>query len=201
MFAEKRVIRAGAVGALFVASIASTGCIVETGDSAPPPVVVVEPGRLTVRWMVDEAVDPNRCVLGRAAAIDIAVSTIAGRTAGEFQAPCTAFATTISSLYPGDYVADALLLDSAGRPRTTSVEIRPFTVIERTDLVIDVDFPADSFLDSLEREVLGRAEDESARAASPSVLRAPPAVPSASPGDGAQPNAVRNDSHSPEETR
>jgi hypothetical protein len=199
VFAEKPALRAGALGALFVASLASTGCIVETGDSAPPPVVVVEPGRLTVRWMVDEAVDPNRCVLGRAAAI--AVSTIAGRTAGEFQAPCTAFATTISSLYPGDYVADALLLDSAGRPRTTAVEIRPFTVIDRTDLVIDVDFPADSFLDSLDREVLGRADEESTRAASPSVLRAPPAVPSASPGDGVQPNAVRNDSNSPEETR
>jgi hypothetical protein len=192
--------RAGALGALFMASIGSAGCIVEAGESAPPP-VVVQPGRLTLRWMVDEAVDPNRCVLGRAATIDIAVNTTAGHVAGEFQAPCTSFATSISSLYPGDYVADALLLDSAGRPRTTVVDIRPFTVLERTDLVIDVDFPADSFLDSLDREVLGRSEDDGHRAASSSVLRAPPAVPSASPGDGAQPSALRHEPISPKETR
>ena len=158
MFAENVGIRAGAVAALLLSSIASPGCIVEAGDTAPPPVVVVEPGRLTVRWMVDEAVDPNRCVLGRATSIDIAVSTATGRSAGEFQAPCTAFATTISSLYPGDYWADALLLDSAGRPRTTTIEISPFTVFERTELVIDVDFPADSFLDSLDREPISPKE-------------------------------------------
>ena len=180
MFAERLCQRAG-IGALLAASLGAVGCVVEATDTAPPP-IVVEPGRLTLRWTVDESVDPNLCVLGRAAAIDIGVSTRAGHAAGEFQAPCTAFATTISSLYPGNYFADAFLIDAAGRPRTTAVEIEPFNVIERSELVIDVDFPADSFLDSVTRDALPRPDGD---AAPSSVRRAPPAEDRASPSDGA----------------
>jgi hypothetical protein len=170
-----------------LASIVSSGCTVEAADATPPPVVVVDPGRLTVRWMVYEAVDPNLCVLGRAAAIDIAVSTLGGSSAGEFQAPCTAFATTISSLYPGDYVADALLIDSVGTARTTNVQMRPFTILGRSELILDVDFPADSFLDSATRDAIGRAgsaSDAAPREPAPNdVQKAPPAEQSASPND------------------
>lgn len=189
MFAKAFCVRAGFVGVLFVVSMTTAGCIVAASDSAPPP-VVVEPGRLTVRWMVYETVDPNLCVLGRAAAIDIAVRTSSGQSAGEFQAPCTPFATTISSLYPGNYVADALLIDSAGRPRTTNVAIRPFTILERTDLVIDVDFPTDSFLDSLEREAQQRAS-ASGEASPGDAAPASPAAPSAAPEEPISPNETR----------
>jgi len=134
------------VAGLVAVAGGAAGCIVDVGDSTPPP-VIVEPGRLTVRWTVNENVDPNLCLLGRAAAIDILVSTSVGASAGEYQAPCGAFATSISSLYPGNYFADALLIDSVGRARTTNVQISPFTIFARTELVVDVDFPADSFLD------------------------------------------------------
>jgi hypothetical protein len=184
VFAEGSRRRAGAL-ALFLTSVAAAGCVVEAVDSAPPPpVVVVEPGRLTVRWMVSERVDPNLCVLGRAAAIDISVSTTAGRFAGEFQAPCTAFATTISSLYPDTYVADALLIDSFGIARTTDIELRPFTVLDRSELIIDVDFPADSFLDGVARDAIGQSSgpDAAARAGQ----SAPPAPQSMRPRDATQ---------------
>ena len=148
-------VRAGVVGAVFAAS---GGCIVETNETITPP-VVVQPARLIVRWTVNESADPNLCALGRVAAIDIAVSTTSGHVSGEFQAPCTAFATTISTLHPGEYVADAVLVDAAGRPRTTVIAIHPFSLIERWDLVIDVDFPAHSFLDSFEREMIRLASD------------------------------------------
>jgi len=169
-------------GALLWTTIATAGCVVEAGDAAPPP-VIVEPGRLTLRWMVSEAVDPNLCVLSRSAAIDIAVSTTARTLVGEFQAPCTAFATSISSLYPGTYEADALLIDTLGRARTTNVQILPFTVLDRTELIIDVDFPADSFLDGLERDAVGRA---AGAATDHGVASAPPAERS-TPPDAAQP--------------
>jgi hypothetical protein len=131
----------------------ASGCFIETSDPGPPP-VVVEPGRLIVRWLVTESNDPNLCVVAKVAAIDITVHTTSGEPAGEYQSSCENFATTISSLYPGNYVAEAVLIDSSGRPRTTIVDLRPFTIVDRTDLVIDVDFPADSFLDALTREAL-----------------------------------------------
>jgi len=179
VFAEILRRRAGVLG-LFFASIGAAGCTIEAGPSAPPPVVVVEPGRLTLRWTVSETVDPNLCVLGRAAAIEIAISTAAGVSAGEFQAPCAAFATTVSSLYPGNYWADAWLIDAVGRARTTVIEIRPFTILDRSELILDVDFPADSFLDGLERNATGRAGNG---AVSGTAASASPADPSASPGN------------------
>jgi hypothetical protein len=146
------------LGAAIAVAATAAGCFVEANDPAPPP--VIDPSaRLTVRWTVDEAVDPNLCVMGRAAAIDITVNAPSGQLAGEFQGACTSFATTISQLYPGNYGGQAVLIDSAGRDRTTTIDIRPFTVVARSELVIDVDFPADSFLDSLDRELLKQLHD------------------------------------------
>jgi hypothetical protein len=95
---------------------------------------------------VDEVTDPNVCIMGNAATFDVVLRTASGQFAGEFQASCTSFGTSISSLVPGDYTGSAMLLDSRGAPRTTSVYIQPFTIFENSNLVIDLDFPANSFL-------------------------------------------------------
>jgi len=188
VFAKNTGVRAGACGLLLTAFVAS-GCFIETSDPAPPP-VVVEPGRLTVRWMVTESKDPNLCVVARVAAIDVTVRTTSGQPAGEYQASCGTFATSISSLYPGSYVAEAVLIDSVGNPRTTTVELRPFSIVERTDLVIDVDFPADSFLDGLTREALPRdAGASEATSVAPSSMSVAPPASSAEDGHNAQSNA------------
>jgi hypothetical protein len=158
---------------------------------APTP--VVEPTRLTILWTVDQSVDPNLCALGHVAAIDISVSTTGGDLIGEFQAPCLAFATTISTLSPGVYVAEAVLVDSIGKPRTTVIAIHPFALLERSELVIDVDFPADSFLDSFERETIRLVSDNGAKAESSSA-----ANPSASSGEGAEPSHASSEFESPE---
>jgi hypothetical protein len=97
--------------------------------------------------MVDETTDPNVCVMGGTPTIDIVVTTTGGAFAGEFEANCADFSTTISSLAEGAYTATADLRDSGGRPRTTAVVINPFTIVANSDLVIDVDFPASAFLD------------------------------------------------------
>ncbi len=135
-------------------ALAATGCFFEAStDAGPTPTPVPPPlppgpvpGSLTVRWTVEERTDPNLCVLGNASSLDVILTTTAGQFAGEFQASCSAFATMISSLAPGGYFGSAQLLDSAGRPRTTAISINAFTILESSNLVIDLDFPADSFL-------------------------------------------------------
>jgi hypothetical protein len=103
-------------------------------------------GSLTLQWTVDEVADPNVCAMGNAATFDIILETTGGGFAGEFQAPCGAFTTTISALGEGGYRANAVLLDPAGRARTTSIAIQPFNIIANSNLVLDLDFPPDSFL-------------------------------------------------------
>ena len=128
---------------------------------------VPQPTRLRIRWTVDQSVDPNLCTLGQVVALDIRVSTTGGELIGEFRAPSSAFATTISLLPPGDYVAEAVFVDAAGEPRTTVIAIHPFALLEQSELVIDVDFPADSFLDGVDRETIRfLSESDPARGAS-----------------------------------
>jgi len=124
----------------------SSGCFVEASSEPPPPLVVDRPpGRLTLRWSVDEVKDPNVCIMGQASDIDIVVVTSSGGDLiGEFQAPCSAFSTTVSTLLPGTYRATARLLDG-GEARTTAVPIDAFTIVENSNLIVDIDFPADSF--------------------------------------------------------
>ena len=67
-----------------------------------------------------------------------------GNSFGEFQAPCTSFATTIP-LPPGTYSASAELVDDANNPRTTTIHVAPFDIVSGTALTVPVDFPASSF--------------------------------------------------------
>jgi hypothetical protein len=150
----RRVSRWVGVCAAGLFALTATGCFFEASTDAgptptpiPPPIPPGPvPGSLTLRWTVESRTDPNLCVLGRASTFDVILTTTAGQFAGEFQAGCGAFATTVSSLAPGGYSGSALLLDSSGRERTTAISINGFTILENTNLVIDLDFPADSFL-------------------------------------------------------
>jgi hypothetical protein len=134
------------VPGMVVAALAialSTGCTVQT-DSGPPPPVVAPAGNLILQWTLDEGTDPNVCIQSGASTLDVTITTTDSRIAGEFQAACTQFQTSISQLGPGSYVADAVLLDGSGAARTTTININPFT-LGASDLVITVDFPANSF--------------------------------------------------------
>ncbi len=63
---------------------------------------------------------------------------------GDFTQVCETFATSIT-LDSGNYSADALLEDSAGSPRTTTVQIAPFAIFGGDQVTIPIDFPASSF--------------------------------------------------------
>jgi hypothetical protein len=108
-------------------------------------VVASAPGTLVVDWTIDGAKDGGECTQGAATTLDVTVQTASGEDAGEFQADCDAFATSID-LPPGSYVATAVLVDDAGNDRTTAVDINPFRIHEDGDLTTPIDFPAGSFL-------------------------------------------------------
>jgi hypothetical protein len=117
------------------------GCTV----SPEPETIVVAPGsRLTVTWTVHGSSDPGACVAEGADAIDIVVRTAGGAFVAETTAACEDSATSID-LEPGAYGADAVLLDSAGHAITTAVDLGRVTLHGDDELVVDADFPADSF--------------------------------------------------------
>lgn len=121
--------------------LASAGCVVDTVEPAP----VFLTGRATLNWSINGAADPAQCVQGAATTIDIRLIDAAGRFAGEYVADCAAFATTID-LPPGGYTGTAELLDAGGAPRTTQVDLQGFAVDAGANVVLSLEFPADSFL-------------------------------------------------------
>ena len=123
--------------------IGSPGCFTSTNDPNPAPVRTTT-GTLTVDWTINGSADPNQCNQSVASDFNIVVTTPGNATVGDFVQPCTDGVTTIT-LDPGDYDADAALLDGAGTERTTRVNINPFLIHSDTDLSIMVDFPASSF--------------------------------------------------------
>jgi hypothetical protein len=121
----------------------ASGCFVETDSPRRHPVEAAE-GTVTVDWTVDGVKDPSECRQATVSEIDVVVQTPEGDVVGEYRQDCETFATSIS-LPPGDYTANAVLLDGAGTERTTSVDVDPFTVVGGTDLDVPIDFPASSF--------------------------------------------------------
>ncbi|HVR19188.1 MAG TPA: hypothetical protein VMS65_05825 [Polyangiaceae bacterium] len=118
-------------------------CFFSDDDDAPP--VVVEPtGVLVVDWSISGLQDPAACRQSDAEVVSIAVETADGVSLGEFEDACEAFDTSIE-LEPGDYFADAVLLDSTGAARTTPVGLGLVRIFGDDELVVPVDFPSDSF--------------------------------------------------------
>jgi hypothetical protein len=130
------------LAAAFTALAALSGC---ASGSDRGSAVVVGDGVLVVDWTIDDAKDSRDCASQGADGIDVVVSTAAGDVVGDFNAYCEAFDLSIQ-LAPGSYNGDATLLDAAGRPRTTSVDLGRFTIYGDDELHVPIDFPLDSFL-------------------------------------------------------
>ncbi|MEO6576964.1 MAG: hypothetical protein ABIP89_24155 [Polyangiaceae bacterium] len=133
-----RVMGTAVIGAALACG--AGGCAVETVQPAP----IFVTGRVTIDWTINGAVDPAQCRQGGATTFDVDFTDAVGRFAGEYQADCAAFATTID-LPPGGYTGSTRLLDDSGNARTTQVDLRPFSIIEGTNLDVSVEFPASSF--------------------------------------------------------
>jgi hypothetical protein len=130
--------RAHATGLLLLA-LATPSCFVES-SSAPSRAE----GSLLVDWTINGQRDPDQCDQGNAEAIAIVVYRDDGVELAEYQASCRAFATHID-LPPGDYSAEAVLIDPSGVERTTVVNMQSFEIFAGIELDIPIDFPASSF--------------------------------------------------------
>ena len=128
-----------AAGAVALAAAACTASV----STAPPPVITT--GTAIMDWTVQGTKDPATCQSTSAATFHVALYGSGGLFAGEYVQDCSAFATTIGGLVPDTYTGTADLLDSSGRPRTTAVNLQPFSVIEATTVAVALDFPANSF--------------------------------------------------------
>jgi hypothetical protein len=122
-------------------ALAIAACGSSNGTPAPATPVT---GALIMQWSVDETTNPNLCNATGASTFDLQIFNGAGAFAGEFTQACSAFATSVQ-LVEDTYTARATLLDAAGTPRTTTVNVAPFTIVGGTSLTIAVDFPANSF--------------------------------------------------------
>jgi hypothetical protein len=126
---------------LFAGLLPVSSCAV---SSEPETVVVSGESVLTVRWTVDGSSDPRACAAEGADAIDLVVETPSGLSVAEAVEGCELSETHIA-LAPGRYEASAVLLDAGGHTITTAVELGPITIYENDELIVDADFPPDSF--------------------------------------------------------
>ncbi len=133
-----------ALGIALVAFASTAAACTATVSPAPEPVIVATTGTLTVDWTINGTKDPNQCNQGAAAAIQITVTDPNANPIGTFEQSCTAFATSIT-LNAGQYAAQARLIDAVGTPRTTTIDINPFTIVGNDDLTTPIDFSASSF--------------------------------------------------------
>jgi hypothetical protein len=128
---------------LFTGLLAVSSCVVETTDSRPV-VVGADTGLLVVDWSISGYQDPALCRQSDADLINIHIETADGDSVGEFEDVCEAFSTSIE-LVPGDYFAEAVLLDPSGSVRTTAVDLGLIDILGNDELVVPIDFPPDSF--------------------------------------------------------
>lgn len=117
-----------------------SGCFVSTTND---PVVSDDQGALVVDWTINGSTDPNQCNQSSAATLEIIVVPDSGKSM-TFSQDCDLFGASIT-LEPGRYSASALLVDSSGKARTTTVDIDPFTIRGNDELHTPIDFPASSF--------------------------------------------------------
>jgi hypothetical protein len=120
------------------------GCAVEAGIStpAPPP---DRSGSITVQWTIASTAAPAQCAYYRADSLELVIYDEAGAKVITTDAPCEAFAVQVD-LPPGVYHADATLVDVNKAPRSLTLPLNDLDVTTGTDLAVDTDFPARSFL-------------------------------------------------------
>jgi hypothetical protein len=134
LFAKGLVAAALAAGPL--------GCVVGVEDTTagvPPP------GTLTVAYTIVGQTDPGYCSYYSVSDAELVVYSPAGSVIDDLVMPCDAFQVS-TDLYPGTYNADVTLLDSLNRPRSITKPLYDIRVVADTEVVIDVDFPPNSFL-------------------------------------------------------
>ena len=127
-----------------LACVGLSGCIVADDDDdnnyAYDPI-----GSLTLEWTIDGRQDPGDCLDFAVDRLELTLYTGADEFVDEFEPVCESFGTTID-LEEGLYYGDVTLVDSFDQSAAVTEALDDIDIIGGTDLVINVDFPLDSFL-------------------------------------------------------
>ncbi len=115
------------------------------GGTAAPPPPVRGVGTAIFDWTVDGTKDPAACTATGAATFQVSLFDSAGGFVGAWAQDCAAFAVQLDGLLEGTYGGQAVLLDRAGHPRTTTIDLAPFLVVGGASVVVALDFPTTSF--------------------------------------------------------
>jgi hypothetical protein len=129
----------GVVGCAGEATTSDSASLVGTNDDASS-----EPGWLLLDWSIAGDNHAEQCDLSHSAAIAVTVGTANGEARRVHQATCMAFNATIQ-LTPGDYIADAVLLDGAGESLTAPVALQPFEISSGLARRVPLEFPLSAF--------------------------------------------------------
>lgn len=136
--------RFGASLTVLTLALFAVGCSDDDDDEVP----FVDPsdfGALTVNWTIDGEQNADECASTGAASLELLIYDDDGNFIAETSEACEAFVTSIE-LTEGRYDARATLVGGADESITTTATLPDLDVLTNSELVVDVDFPADSFL-------------------------------------------------------
>lgn len=127
---------------LFCTALAApqAGCVIASDDDY---VALPEPGSLTVTYTIEGKAGTRLCDYYNISSAELVVYTQSRRFLTERNQPCSSFFVAVN-LNDGVYYADLTLVDSLDRARSVTKPLTDIRIVSGADLVIDVDFPADS---------------------------------------------------------
>jgi hypothetical protein len=145
-FAARRRLRCTPMSLAVCAALClplAIGCVVTTSEP-DGAMVPASTGTFSVRWSVAGSFDPNACDAYRASALDLRIYDSSGAFVTQRVVACRTMGTSVA-LYPGGYTGTMTMTDGAGTARTTTLNLRPFSIQSGATTTGDTDFPADSF--------------------------------------------------------
>ena len=128
----------------FVAATSLTGCMVEAGFD-PGVVIVDQSSSITVDWTIDGRDGPFVCADFGVDAVDVEIYDGFGELVRATRTPCEFFSATMY-VPAGEFSVDATLVDAFDDALSTTATAPRLLVDRDADVLVDLDFPADSML-------------------------------------------------------
>jgi hypothetical protein len=135
--------------ALAAALALGTASCSSSDDDDDVILVPVATGRLTTEWSIDGSVAASSCRIYGAFDYELVIYDLDNFVVTERQVPCEWFSVSLD-LPVGVYSADATLVDSRDFSVSLTQVLDDLEMIEGTELVVSLDFPATSMLTSLD---------------------------------------------------
>lgn len=134
--------------ALAALALSTAGC---GSDDDDDDVILVPAaiGTLTTEWSIDGSFTPSNCRIYGAFDYELVVYDLDNFVVTERQVPCEQFILSVD-LPVGVYSADATLVDADDFSVSLTQVLDDLEMIEGTELVVSLDFPATSMLTSLD---------------------------------------------------